>query len=102
MTKQGEINFSPEHEYLQDLLSGVKNIHELKIEHVFFQDVRSGIKNFEIRYNDRGFLVGDVLRLNEWIDGEYTGNQVSKIIKYISSYEQKPGFVVLGLMDIEV
>ncbi|TYC51111.1 DUF3850 domain-containing protein [Weissella muntiaci] len=78
----------------------MKNIHDLKIEHIFFQDVRNGIKDFEIRYNDRGFRVGDILRLHEWIDGEYTGNQVSKIVKYISSYEQKTGFVVLGLMDI--
>lgn len=40
-------------------------IHQLKIESAFFEDVISGKKTFEIRKNDRDFMVGDFLALNE-------------------------------------
>lgn len=41
-------------------------IHELKTEHKYFQAVADGVKLFEIRRNDRGFGVGDKLRLLEY------------------------------------
>ncbi|MCX7610250.1 MAG: DUF3850 domain-containing protein [Ignavibacterium sp.] len=38
-------------------------VHKLKIYPEFFKEVCSGKKTFEIRKNDRGFQVGDILLL---------------------------------------
>lgn len=40
--------------------------HELKLDSKFFDDVKSGKKNFEIRNNDRGFEIGDILELKSY------------------------------------
>lgn len=75
-------------------------VHIVKSIHRFFIDVKAGRKNFEIRFNDRGYRVGDMLVLNEIVDGESEprGVLVRKII-YMTDFEQKPGYVVLGLED---
>lgn len=39
-------------------------IHDLKLDDNYFNDVEKGKKKFEIRKNDRGFQVGDVLKLH--------------------------------------
>jgi hypothetical protein len=69
--------------------------HVIKISPVWFRDVSRGIKRFEIRKDDRGYRVGDTVLMAEWAD-TYTGAWVDAIITYISSHEQKPGFVVFG------
>ncbi|MGT9149796.1 ASCH/PUA domain-containing protein [Aeromonas hydrophila] len=79
-------------------------IHELKIKPEYFAAVVSGDKTFEIRNNaDRNFKVGDTLLLMEWVwededdAGTFTGNFVEKVVSYITDFEQKPGYVVMGL-----
>ncbi|MFQ2555938.1 ASCH/PUA domain-containing protein [Aeromonas caviae] len=73
--------------------------HELKIKPEYLAAIYSGEKTFEIRNNtDRNFQVGDTLLLKGW-DGEFTGNFVEKVISYITNFEQKPGYVVLGLVN---
>src|SRR3954470_11426726 len=54
--------------------------HELKCWPEFYKALVSGEKTFELRKNDRGFRVGDVLWLREWRRlafsaplGQYTG-----------------------------
>ncbi len=74
-------------------------IHELKIMPEFFEAVRSGNKNFEIRKNDRAYMVGDEVHLYEFENGQRTGRVIAKYINYITSYEQKEGFVVFGIKD---
>lgn len=70
---------------------------ELKILPEYFTAVVSGIKRFEIRKNDRGYNVGDILRLNEYENGKYTGNVHVVEITYITDYAQQDNFVVLGI-----
>ncbi|CAD7529622.1 ASCH/PUA domain-containing protein [Aeromonas hydrophila] len=73
--------------------------HELKIKPEYFAAVFFGQKTFEIRNNtDRNFQVGDTLVLKAW-DGEFTGDFVEKVVSYITDFEQKPGYVVLGLVS---
>ncbi|HAP4176890.1 TPA: DUF3850 domain-containing protein [Enterococcus faecalis] len=69
----------------------------MKILPEYFTAVASGIKRFEIRKNDRGYNVGDILRLNEYENGKYTGNVHVVEITYITDYAQQDNFVVLGI-----
>ncbi len=73
--------------------------HYVKILPKYYMDVEKGIKTFEIRFNDRGYKVGDFLHLQEFCGGEYTGRTIDREICYmIDSPEYcKEGFVVLGL-----
>ncbi len=59
--------------------------HRLKIWPRYFKAVCEGKKTFEVRVNDRGYQVGDVLELQEWcpINKEYTGKSVTKEVTYI-------------------
>jgi hypothetical protein len=53
-------------------------LHVLKILPEFFERVLDGSKPFEIRYNDRDYKVGDVLKLEE-----YKNNKRSVCGRYI-------------------
>lgn len=72
--------------------------HKIKILPEFFKAVEEGRKPFEIRNNDRNYHEGDIVVLQEWAFGYYTGNQISKKIGYVTDFEQKPGYVVFGLV----
>lgn len=73
--------------------------HYLKTIPRYFIAVESGVKNFEVRFNDRGYAVGDILHLQEFADGEYTGRETTKEICYILDSEDycKEGYVILGM-----
>lgn len=62
-------------------------IHELKTWPEPFQAVVDGVKTFDVRIDDRGYGVGDVLRLREWHGGPavtgYTGREHSVLVTYI-------------------
>lgn len=78
-------------------------IHELKILPQFYIDVKNGIKDFEIRRNDRDFKVGDIVVLNEWSNGKYTGQRIRRRIKYIyhgdDAFGIAEGYCVMGFAD---
>lgn len=76
--------------------------HDLKTWPPYFDAVWSGAKPFEIRKNDRGYRVGDVLMLREWRpypdgSGDYTGREARRVVTYITDFAQQPGYVVLGM-----
>lgn len=54
--------------------------HDLKLNDKYFNAVKNGIKTFEIRNNDRGYQVGDILVLHLWAD-----------VGGISGYAKKTG-----------
>ena len=74
--------------------------HELKILPKYFRDVQSRDKNFELRKDDRGFKVGDLIILYEYKDGKFTDRILKRYIKYIlrdcPEYGLKEGYCILG------
>ncbi len=60
-------------------------VHELKIKQKYYTDILTSAKRFEIRKNDRGFQVGDILHLKAIDDdtNEYTGFEMFVKILYI-------------------
>lgn len=75
--------------------------HELKCWPEFFLAVQAWKKVFEIRHNDRGFEVGDILWLREWdpTTADYSGESVRRAISYITDFPDglKDGYVCMGL-----
>jgi ASC-1-like (ASCH) protein len=73
-------------------------IHTLKIETEFFKAVKERRKTFEIRKNDRKFFqVGDILILEEYMNGMYLDDECEAEVIYITDYAQREGYVVLGI-----
>ncbi|HGC5945109.1 TPA: DUF3850 domain-containing protein [Enterococcus faecalis] len=72
-------------------------VHELKILPVYFEAVVTRKKRFEIRKNDRDFRVGDILRLREYQNGQYTGELYVTTITYLTDYAQQANYVVMGI-----
>lgn len=73
---------------------------QIKIAPQYYNAVLSGIKTFEIREDDRNYKVGDIVCLNEWDGGDYTGRYMKKTITYIlrdaEEYGLKPGYCIFG------
>lgn len=77
-------------------------IHELKTWPEFFEAVLNGNKTFEVRRDDRGFSVGDILHLKEYDISlnRYTGRELAKTVTYIlrgGKFGIEVGYVVMGL-----
>ena len=69
--------------------------HELKIWPEFFEAVVDGRKTFEVREDHgRNFVVGDLVKLNEWVPvgpGEgFTGRSITRRITYIQDNLSPP------------
>ena len=76
-------------------------VHELKCWPQVFTDTIDGLKLFEVRWDDRGFAVGDKLLLREWdnVKEEYTGRTCKRRVKYIlrgGQFGIDEGYVVMG------
>jgi ribosomal protein S17 len=77
-------------------------IHELKCWPDFYEAVLNGNKTFEVRKDDRGFKVGDILHLREWNPKTetYSGRELARTVTYILRGGQlgiEEGYVVMGL-----
>jgi ASC-1-like (ASCH) protein len=75
-------------------------IHELKTWPEFYEAILQGRKTFEIRLNDRDFKVNDLLVLKEYepIPGVFTGRKTLREVSYVTTFGQRPGWVVMGLI----
>ncbi|CAL8476445.1 protein of unknown function (plasmid) [Caballeronia sp. S22] len=87
-------------------------VHELKTDHEPFAAILSGEKTHEIRYDDRGFKVGDTLVLREtrysrgemFSEGrplEYTGRTAERVVTHIQrGYGLPRSMVVMSLASL--
>jgi hypothetical protein len=85
-------------------------VHELKCWPSYFDAIKSGAKSFEARFDDRGFKVGDVLRLREFApeieppsppEG-YTGRVIEREVTYIlrgPAFGIERHYVVMALSE---
>jgi hypothetical protein len=86
-------------------------IHELKTNSDNYLAVVYRIKRFELRFDDRNYQIGDILRLKETVytdeemkSGkplEYTGNTVDVTVNYIlfdkPNWGLEPGWVIMSI-----
>ena len=76
-------------------------IHELKCATEYFKEVIAGKKSFEVRKNDRPYMVGDMLALNEYDTKEiaYTGASCVVYVDYIlkGSDYCKDGYIIMSV-----
>jgi hypothetical protein len=61
--------------------------HTIKAHPKFFEALWDGRKRFELRKNDRNYLEGDILHIQEWDPTTklYSGRIVSALASYILS-----------------
>lgn len=76
--------------------------HELKCWPIYFSLLISGAKSFEVRRDDRGFEIGDTLRLREWdtIHG-YSGREIQRKVTWIF-YETGMGLLCEGVVVMQL
>lgn len=76
--------------------------HELEINRKDFNAVTSLTKTFEIRYNDRYYQVGDILKLRVYRNNAYTGDEAHFRVTYVLTCGDtpglSPGFVALAIV----
>jgi hypothetical protein len=78
-------------------------VHSLKVHPQFWSALEDGRKPFEVRRDDRGFQVGDVLELRHYDPSfGFVGGRICRRITYILRNEDMPngvapGWAVLGL-----
>jgi hypothetical protein len=81
-------------------------VHALKTWPQFYEAVVSGEKTFEVRRNDRGYQVGDILILQEYRPDAFvfTGRETDVRVTYLLQDERwlRPGFCVMGIVPAEV
>ena len=78
--------------------------HLLKILPEYFEEVVKGTKTFEVRKNDRGFEIGDILILAEYSIPiqSFTGRVIEKKVTYIfkgGSFGVDKEFVVMSFQN---
>ncbi len=68
---------------------------------MYFREVECGNKKFELRKNDRDYLIGDYLLLREWDFNGYTGRAILTRITYMLQIEAliktKEPWVILSI-----
>ena len=74
--------------------------HNLRTLKEDFAAVEDGSKKFEIRFDDREYNTGDFVVLHEFDGKDLTGRTIEKKIGFITDYDQKLGYCVFSLIDI--
>jgi hypothetical protein len=83
-------------------------VHQLKIDYVFWHDLVSEKKTAELRKDDRGYQVGDVLVLKAFVldaeDYEHETPEETRIVTHIvqgGQYGIEAGYCMLSMAKPE-
>lgn len=83
-------------------------LHTVKSVEPFFTDTWYSIKLFDVRPNDRGYQVGDLLLQKQYdpVQDSYSGRFILARITYVAGPQQHiplhEDFVILGLKILEL
>lgn len=82
-------------------------VHVLKAAHPYFSAILNGRKSFELRKDDRGFEVNDLLVLRELVSHRATLRRIRYILRFSELPSEWFGplpkdVVILGLEDAKV
>lgn len=81
-------------------------IHELKIQHQYLIDIKNGFKTFELRKNDRGYKVGDLIKFidlgKKRIKADSTLYKITYILKDVPQYGLSEDYCILGIKKINI
>ena len=58
--------------------------HNVKVLSKKFKEIQEGESAIELKEKENQFRLGDEVTLKEYLNGEYTGREVSKTIQYIT------------------
>ena len=79
--------------------------HDIKVWPEFFEALALGLKTWEVRLNDRGYKMGDLLVLREWDpkDGEMTGRALQARVSYVAYNPPgcEAGVVIMSLTEVK-
>ena len=78
--------------------------HYIKVLPEYYRAIERGEKTFEVRFNDRNYQVCDILHLQEWLNGGYTGREIIAEVTYLLDDINycKDGFVIMSIRIISV
>ena len=78
--------------------------HYLKIKPEYYRAIERGMKTFEVRFNDRNFQQDDILYLQEYVGGEYTGREIRAEVTYILDSPDfcKEGYVIMSIKVLNI
>lgn len=87
-----------------DRLENKIKVHTIKLAKMYYEDVKSGKKSFELRKNDRGYKQGDILRMLEYAEGEWTGREmVAEVTYLLEDYAGlEEGYCIMALKVCDV
>ena len=83
-------------------------VHELKTIPPHFGEMKEGFKRWELRRDDRGFRVGDLLHLLEWdaVRSQHTGRhllvRVERIRSELPGAGLAEGFVIMDIQRVKL
>lgn len=77
---------------------------EKKVLPEFYKEVRTHRKTFEIRKDEDGIDVGDILVLREWDGEKYTGSMTRREVTYVlrdaEEYGLMEGYCIIGMHSV--
>lgn len=78
--------------------------HDIKILPEYYRAIESGGKTFEVRFNDRNYEKYDMLHMHEWLNGTYTGREITAEVTYILDNPEycKEGYVIMAISVVSI
>lgn len=93
----------PREEQQEEPAEKKERVHYIRLAAMYYDDVATGKKPFELRKNDRDYKTGDILEMNEFLDGRNTGRVIRCRVTYmLEEYTGlTDGYCILGIKVLQ-